>query len=85
MQDLSDRLARIQPFLGTLLEDKSLRGLFQMLGKAIDAKEDNESIDINPLLLEINRAFKSNDYLVSWERLMNPQYKSEDYYNKSED
>ncbi len=82
LQDLSDRLARIQPFLGTLLEDKSLRGLFQMLGKAIDAKEDNESIDINPLLLEINRAFKSNDYLVSWERLMNPQYKSEEYYRE---
>ena len=35
LQDLSDRLARIQPFLGTLLEDKSLRGLFQMLGKAM--------------------------------------------------
>ncbi len=34
--DLSDRLAQAQPFLGTLWSDPSLRGLFEMLGLAID-------------------------------------------------
>ena len=66
LQDLSDRLAEIQPFLGTLLEDRSLRGLFKMLGSAIDAKKDNERININPLLLEINHAFKNDNYLVKY-------------------
>jgi len=36
LYDLSDRLAEAQPFIGTLWQDLSLRGLFTMLGKAID-------------------------------------------------
>ena len=82
LQDLSDRLAKIQPFLGTLLEDQSLRGLFGMLGNAIDANKDDKNIDINPILLEINHAFKNKDYSVSWQRLMNPKYDTEDIYRE---
>ncbi len=37
LYDLSDRLAEAQPFLGSLWQDLNLRGLFSMLGKAIDA------------------------------------------------
>jgi hopanoid biosynthesis associated RND transporter like protein HpnN len=36
LQDLSDRLAQAQPLLGTLAEDRSLRGLFGILGEAAD-------------------------------------------------
>lgn len=36
LYDLSDKLAEAQPFLGSLWQDLSLRGLFAMLGKAID-------------------------------------------------
>jgi len=82
LQDLSDRLAKIQPFLGTLLEDRSLRGLFKMIGDAINAKKDDDSIDINPVLIEVNRSFKEKNYFVSWQRLMNPHYKNEKIYRE---
>jgi len=82
LQDLSDRLAMIQPFLGTLLEDQNLRGLFNMLGDAIQAKHDGEDIDIKPLLLEINRALENERYQVSWQRLMNPDSKPESIYRE---
>src|SRR5208282_5579951 len=36
LQDLSDRLAQAQPLLGTLVEDRSLRGLFGVLGEAAE-------------------------------------------------
>ncbi len=36
LQDLSDRLAQAQPLLGTLAEDTSLRGLFEVLGEAAE-------------------------------------------------
>ncbi len=82
LQDLSDRLASIQPFLGTLLEDRSLRGLFKMIGNAIDAKKDNENIDINPILREINRAFNEKNYSVSWQRLMDPHYENKKVFRE---
>lgn len=82
LQDLADRLATIQPFLGTLIEDQSLRGLFEMLGDAIQAKQDGEEIDIKPLLLEINKAFENEHHQVSWQRLMNPDDEIEPVYRE---
>lgn len=82
LQDLSDRLATIQPFLGTLIEDQNLRGLFNMLSDAIQAKQDGENIDIKPLLLEINHAFEDDNHQVSWQRLMNPDDEIEDIYRQ---
>lgn len=82
LQDLSDRLASIQPFLGTLINDQNLRGLFNMLGDAIQAKQDGEDIDIKPLLLEINRALEDENHQVSWQRLMNPDDEIEDIYRE---
>ena len=82
LQDLSDRLASIQPFLGTLIEDQNLRGLFNMLGDAIQAKQDGEDIDIKPLLLEINHALEDENHQVSWQRLMNPDDEIEDIYRE---
>ncbi len=82
LQDLSDRLATIQPFLGTLIDDQNLRGLFNMLGDAIQAKQDGEDIDIKPLLLEINHALDDENHQVSWQRLMNPDDEIEDVYRE---
>ncbi len=82
LQDLSDRLASIQPFLGTLINDQNLRGLFNMLGDAIQAKQDGEEIDIKPLLLEINHALADENHQVSWQRLMNPDDEIEDVYRE---
>jgi hopanoid biosynthesis associated RND transporter like protein HpnN len=36
LQDLSDRLAQAQPLLGTLVDDRSLRGLFGVLAEAAE-------------------------------------------------
>jgi uncharacterized protein len=70
LQDLADQLATIQPFLGTLLQDKNMRGLFTMLIDALQYKEDSEDIELKPLLLEINRALENEKYNVSWQHLM---------------
>ncbi len=70
LQDLADQLATIQPFLGTLLQDKNMRGLFTMLTDALQYKSDGEDIELKPLLLEINRALENEKYNVSWQHLM---------------
>jgi uncharacterized protein len=82
LQDLADQLATIQPFLGTLLADKNLRGLFTMLGDAIEHKQNGEEIDLKPLLLEINRAFEDKKYNVSWQRLMSSNKELKDIYRE---
>ena len=75
LQDLADNLATIQPFLGRLTRDQTLRGLFDMLEDALTAREDGEDIDIALLLTQINDAILATEnnlpYRVSWHRLMN--------------
>ena len=75
LQDLADQLATIQPFLGTLLGDKNLRGLFNMLTDALQAKQDGDDINLKPLFSEMNRAIENENYHVSWQRLMSTDKK----------
>ena len=82
LQDLADRLAMIQPFLGTLLNDQNLRGFFTMLAEIIQAKQDGDDIDIHPLLIEINKALENENYQVSWQRLMNPDEEVKSVYRE---
>lgn len=82
LQDLADQLATIQPFLGTLLTDKNLRGLFTMLSDALQYKQEGEEIDLKPLLLEINRAFENENYNVSWQRLMSTDKELKSIYRE---
>ena len=82
LQDMADKLATIQPFLGTLLTDKTIRGLFNMLDEAIQAKQDGEDIDLKPLLREINKAFENENYHVSWQRLMSSKTKDKSIYRE---
>jgi hopanoid biosynthesis associated RND transporter like protein HpnN len=82
LQDLADQLATIQPFLGTLLADKNLRGLFNMLSDALEYKQDGEDIDLKPLLTEINRAFQDKDYFVSWQKLMSADNNEKPVYRE---
>ena len=74
LQDLADELATIQPFLGRLTQDQTLQGLFAMLDDAVEAKEDGEDIDIEPLLSQINNTFRAvleaQPHRVSWHQLM---------------
>lgn len=43
LADLGDRLADAQPFLGTLWQDSSLRGLFDLLGLVVDETQKGTS------------------------------------------
>jgi hopanoid biosynthesis associated RND transporter like protein HpnN len=74
LQDLSDRLAEIQPFLSKLTEDQNIRGLFTMLEKAIRAKLDGENVELSSLIMQINAAFDAisanQSYQLSWHSLM---------------
>ena len=74
LQDLSDNLAEVQPFLAKLARDPSLRGLFEVLGEALDARADGEQVDLNPILTRINSAIEALQdnrlFRMSWQELM---------------
>ena len=74
LQDLSDNLAEVQPFLARLARDPTLRGLFEVLGDALDAADDGEEVDIEPVLTRINAALEAlragRPYRLSWQELM---------------
>ncbi len=74
LQDLSDNLAEVQPFLARLARDPTLRGLFEALGDALDAADDGKEVDIEPVLIRINDALEAlrdgRPYRLSWQQLM---------------
>ena len=74
LQDLSDNLAEVQPFLARLARDPSLHGLLEVLTDALDALEDGEQVDIIPVLVRINAAIEAlqddRPYRLSWQELM---------------
>ena len=47
-----------------------------MLGDAIEAKQDDKTIELNPTLSEIN-LYLDYKLFVSWQRLMDPEYEKE--------
>ena len=74
LQDLADNLAAIQPFLARLTEDQSLRGLFNMLSDAVQAKLDGDDIDLKSIPEQLNDAFiaveNHRHFRLSWQNLM---------------
>jgi hopanoid biosynthesis associated RND transporter like protein HpnN len=74
LDDLADNLARIQPFLGRLTQDQSLRGLFSMLTAGLNAVMEGEDLDLTPVLDRINEAAEASIdqryYALSWQELM---------------
>jgi uncharacterized protein len=74
LQELADKLAQIQPFLGTLARDQSLRGLLDMTSEALEAVIEGEDLELTPLLRALNEALKadaeSRFHRVSWQTLM---------------
>ncbi len=77
LYELSDNLAKIQPFLTRLTDDMSIRGLFNMISDAMDAIEDGEDFDIVPLIQELNKGAASiinnTPYRVSWQNLIDAE------------
>jgi len=80
LYDLSDRLAEAQPFLGTLWQDLSLRGLFSLIGKAIEADAQVDAGDNVPAvslttmlnaISDVAAAQLQGDFSeLSWRQLM---------------
>jgi len=86
LQDLTDRLAEIQPFLSKLTEDQNIRGLFTMLEKAIRAKLDGETVELTPLIKQINASLDAvsanQSYQLSWYSLMAGEELDKDVYRE---
>jgi len=74
LENLSEAIARIQPLLGTLGSDPSLRGLFSVLKRAVNEHEHDIQADITPVLQRIRTAIEKNmqhqRYQLSWEDMV---------------
>ncbi len=74
LQDLSDHLAEVQPFLARLARDPTLAGLFELLGEAFDTAVDGQQVAIEPILSRINAVLESlrdgQPQRLSWQALM---------------
>lgn len=76
LQDLSDRLAQAQPLLGTLVVDRSLRGLFDVLGEAAKGVGEGEvdpNLLVRPLTMmgdTIAARLEGKPARLSWRDLM---------------
>ena len=77
LEQLSDRIARAQPFLGALWRDPSLRGLFEMLHLVVretTAADQSPPVDIATLLNEITEVAtaqaENRPAELSWRRMM---------------
>ena len=74
LQDLSDNLAEVQPFLARLARDPTLQGLLGVLGEALEAAGDGEQVQLEPIFTRINAALEAlrygRPYRLSWQQLM---------------
>ena len=70
---IADDLANAQPFIGRLSQDNSLRGIFGLLGQALQPA-NQEAMDIRPLLLNIRKVldngFSDTPVKLSWQQMM---------------
>jgi hopanoid biosynthesis associated RND transporter like protein HpnN len=86
LQDVADRLAEIQPFLSRLTEDQNIRGLFTMLEEAIRAKLDGETVELSPLIKQINQSLDAvvgkQSFQLSWHSLMAGEALDRDIYRE---
>ena len=79
LQELSDRVAQVQPLLGMVAQDMSLRGLFSMLEMIFKESDDIESFDDRfiSMFTRLSEAFEAvtskepvKPYHLSWQGLM---------------
>jgi hopanoid biosynthesis associated RND transporter like protein HpnN len=76
LESLSDRLAQIQPFLGRLTRDPTLRGFADVLTLAARAGDEGATLEITRLMLELKRALAAASdnrfHRFPWQELMTP-------------
>lgn len=77
LEVLSDRLAKAQPFLAALWRDPSLRGLFGLLGMALDAERKGQGdvgqnmLPVLELLSDVAEAQSRGEFkAMSWRNMM---------------
>lgn len=74
LEDLTDNLAKVQPFLAKLTKDQSLRGLFSMVKSALEAVNNGQDVDLAPLFgrmsMAIEATLEKKNYRLSWLELM---------------
>ena len=74
LDDLATQLAEIQPFLGRLTRDPSLRGLFDMLERVFEERAKGGEFDATPLLERVTKAIdgvvQGRPSRMSWQALM---------------
>lgn len=84
LAQLSDRLARAQPLIGTLAKDTNLRGFFHVLGLAADeiAAGNADPATLTLVMGRLQEAviarIKGVPYLLSWQELMSGQPRPDD-------
>ncbi|RQW82515.1 MAG: hypothetical protein EHM62_03445 [Methylococcus sp.] len=77
LENLTNQLANAQPFIGRLAEDNTLRGLFGIIGEALDEADKSDlALDLDPLLMQVKEAVMAATggkvQPVSWRQLMTP-------------
>lgn len=74
LEDLTDDLAKAQPFLASLFQDQSLRGLFELLDIAVNVLEDDEDLNLDTFFLRIDKGFRKTldgeSYYLSWQDVL---------------
>jgi len=82
-------LATMQPFLGRLTNDLSLRGLFVLLKDALEAEDTPDSVDITPVVKPVTAAIravmKHQHAPLSWQELMQRDSSKDGSNHMSED
>lgn len=76
LEELADRLIEMQPYLGTLAHDPTLRGFFSLLGDTAEATlaGDLERLDLAPVLDRVSEAVEGGaagaTRALSWAELL---------------
>jgi len=84
LAQISDRLARAQPLIGTLAKNMNLRGFFDVLGLAADeiAEGNADPATLTLVMGKLQEAviarIKGVPYLLSWQELMSGKPRPED-------
>lgn len=74
LANLSDRLLRIQPFIGRITRDPSVKQFVDTLGQAIDASDDAPGLPLDSVFMEFEQAVQGqldgNHNRISWQQLV---------------